>query len=178
MADLMRWTQISCGPRYADARLDAPFYLTGSELSNASHMLKDSGVPLLMYAQLLSFHEAGFLMSASVGAADAGEVAAAEAMGLLTEHAYSLLRAIDVHVPTTGRAARLVQLRNPWGKLEWRGDWSDSSNLWTPELRALLHDSHGSDGDDGVFWMSFEVSACTHTPNGPVSANGADASKL
>ena len=48
---------------------------------------------------------------------------------------------------------RLVQLRNPWGKLEWRGDWSDNSALWTPALRTTLNEGHGA--DDGKFWMSF-----------------------
>ena len=49
---------------------------------------------------------------------------------------------------------RLLQLRNPWGKLEWRGDWSDQSPLWTPEYQAEV----GFDGvaNDGIFWMLFE----------------------
>lgn len=48
---------------------------------------------------------------------------------------------------------RLVRLRNPWGHYSWRGDWSDSSPLWTPELREQLI-PHGA--DEGVFWMSFQ----------------------
>ena len=66
--------------------------------------------------------------------------------------------------------ARLLQLRNPWGKLEWRGDWSDTSPKWTPQLRAALEGGaiggkggrggHGGSGcgadpDDGVFWMAW-----------------------
>ena len=52
--------------------------------------------PELLWARLLSFHDAGFLLAASVGGSDEGEAAAADAMGLLTEHAYSLLRVVNV----------------------------------------------------------------------------------
>ena len=37
--------------------------------------------------------------------------------------------------------------------LEWTGDWSDKSELWTPELRRQLA---AEDREDGVFWMSLE----------------------
>lgn len=131
----------------------------------------------LQWARLLSFYEAGFLCGASCGCGDGGAaaVAAAEAMGLLSEHAYSILevRALS----TRGGHARLIKLRNPWGRLEWKGDWSDQSPLWTPELRRQLAgpvagaygqrdlsatsiataDEPGSaPSDDGVFWMSWE----------------------
>ena len=53
----------------------------------------------VLWSRLLSAHEAGYLCGASCGAAggggrDAAAIsAAAEAMGLLTEHAYSVLQA-------------------------------------------------------------------------------------
>jgi len=109
----------------------------------------------MLWARLLSFDDAGFLLSASVGGSSAGEAAAAEAMGLLTDHAYSLLRVVSVPNPRGGGVARLCKLRNPWGRLEWRGDWSDASPLWTAELRASL-DGGRTSGDDGTFWMSFD----------------------
>ena len=26
--------------------------------------------------------------------------------------------------------------RNPWGAMEWKGDWSDSSSKWTEEMQV------------------------------------------
>jgi hypothetical protein len=37
-----------------------------------------------------------------------------------------------------GSGVRLVQLRNPWGKFEWRGDWSDKSTKWTDALKHAV----------------------------------------
>lgn len=50
-----------------------------------------------------------------------------------------------------GEKSQLVCLRNPWGKNEWVGEWSDSDPKWNDfDLRKLLdHDL----GDDGVFYM-------------------------
>jgi hypothetical protein len=39
--------------------------------------------------------------------------------GLVGCHAYSVLRAVEI------KGQRLVLIRNPWGKFEWTGAWSD-----------------------------------------------------
>jgi hypothetical protein len=67
--------------------------------------------------------------------------------GVVLGHAYSILdvREVEKH--------RLLQMRNPWGKGEWTGRWSDHSAEWTPRYRKLL----GWEAkDDGKFWISFE----------------------
>uniref|UniRef100_A0A3B5A2E2 Calpain-1 catalytic subunit-like n=1 Tax=Stegastes partitus TaxID=144197 RepID=A0A3B5A2E2_9TELE len=54
-----------------------------------------------------------------------------------------------------GTFVNLVRLWNPWGRGEWKGDWSDRSPLWqtvSPEDRELCH----SVDDDGEFWMTLE----------------------
>ncbi|KAF8811467.1 cysteine proteinase [Phlegmacium glaucopus] len=48
-------------------------------------------------------------------------------------------------------AKRFVVVRNPWGKSEWTGRWSDGSKEWKPEWLKLGHTS----GDDGQFVMEY-----------------------
>ncbi len=47
--------------------------------------------------------------------------------------AYSVLRTEE---PLPG--LRLLNIRNPWGQLEWKGKYADSSKDWTPELKKKL----------------------------------------
>ena len=67
--------------------------------------------------------------------------------GLMGDHAYSVLRAVEV------KGKRFVVVRNPWGKSEWTGRWSDGSKEWTSEwLEAMPQLGHVF-GDDGQFVM-------------------------
>lgn len=66
---------------------------------------------------------------------------------MIVKHAYTVIAVKDVKV------AKLVQIRNPWGKTEWNGDWGDKSNLWTPTLKE---ECNFVDANDGTFWMSWD----------------------
>ena len=84
-----------------------------------------------LWRLMRSWDEAGFLMSGSVAGEDRWSEAGINPNetlpnGLIPGHAYTILLAKDV------QRHRLIQLRNPWGSLEWTGDWSDSSPQWTP----------------------------------------------
>ena len=61
--------------------------------------------------------------------------------GIIPNHAYGILRALEVKL-VGGKSAKLVQVRNPWGRgLEWDGAWSDADSSWTrvaPESQRLL----------------------------------------
>ena len=50
---------------------------------------------------------------------------------------------------------RLVRIRNPWGKREWKGDWSVSSEQWTRALRKRIGTDTAYAKGDGTFYMSF-----------------------
>ena len=47
---------------------------------------------------------------------------------------------------------RVIKLRNPWGKGEWKGKWSDNDKRWTQELREKMN--HKSK-NDGIFFIDF-----------------------
>ncbi|KAJ2912950.1 hypothetical protein MD484_g7458, partial [Candolleomyces efflorescens] len=69
--------------------------------------------------------------------------------GLMGDHAYSVLRAVEV------KGKRFVVVRNPWGKSEWTGRWSDGSKEWTSDwLEAMPQLGHVF-GDDGQFVMEY-----------------------
>ncbi|KAF8166078.1 hypothetical protein K438DRAFT_264337 [Mycena galopus ATCC 62051] len=70
--------------------------------------------------------------------------------GLIGRHAYSVLFAKEV------KGKRFVVVRNPWGKSEWTGPWSDGSKEWTAEWLAVLPELGHSFGDDGQFVMEYQ----------------------
>ena len=60
-----------------------------------------------------------------------------------------------LEMESTGRL-RLILIRNPWGKVEWKGTFSSHSSLWTSKLRKLLSstDQPGMESS-GTFWMTY-----------------------
>ncbi|KAG6864733.1 hypothetical protein C0991_007475 [Blastosporella zonata] len=70
--------------------------------------------------------------------------------GLFGGHAYSILRAVEHN------GKRFVVIRNPWGRSEWTGPWSDGSKEWTPEWLQALPELKHTFGNDGQFLMEYE----------------------
>jgi len=70
----------------------------------------------------------------------------------VTGHAFTLL-GVHSFLDDDYDWVRLVKLRNPWAHKEWSGDWSDSSDKWTDELREKLG---VKEEDDGIFFMPYE----------------------
>ncbi|CAK7237820.1 hypothetical protein SBRCBS47491_010160 [Sporothrix bragantina] len=85
-----------------------------------------------------------FLFGCSTGVWGKGR---GDRRGIVEQHAYSVMRAIEMD------GVRLVLLKNPWGRHEWRGAWSDGSKEWTADWIEKLNHRFG---DDGSFWISYE----------------------
>lgn len=74
----------------------------------------------------------------------------ATVQGLYGSHAYSVLRVKEC------RGKRFVVVRNPWGKSEWTGPWSDGSKEWNGDWIQVLQELDHILGDDGEFVMECE----------------------
>uniref|UniRef100_A0A7S2ECG6 Calpain catalytic domain-containing protein n=1 Tax=Ditylum brightwellii TaxID=49249 RepID=A0A7S2ECG6_9STRA len=153
---------------------------------------------------LKKYYKQKALMSASIAKSDYtkndgpnGEQLL-EREGLVAGHAYSLIQAVEVddslelslgevkvNTDIAGQIGlkksnkfHLIQLRNPWGTYEWKGDWSDKSDLWDkhPNIKKKLN---FVDVDDGAFWMTYEdfikvftrINVCDRTTSGDVALN-------
>jgi hypothetical protein len=77
-------------------------------------------------------------------------------LGIISGHAYTLAGCYDIGGTT------LLKLRNPWGKGEWKGDWGDNSNLWTPQLKNQVG---WTSEDDGTFYMTYQDFRKTSKPS-------------
>eukprot|EP00164_Ancoracysta_twista_P003737 GFYU01005010.1.p1 GENE.GFYU01005010.1~~GFYU01005010.1.p1 ORF type:complete len:789 (+),score=315.66 GFYU01005010.1:158-2524(+) len=113
--------------------------------------VKDKDV---FWKSVKEYHREKCLMGISFSSSGPAEAAAAH--GILRGHAYSVL---DLKEPKgykheDGTQLRLFKIRNPWGKREWTGDYSDNSDLMDDKLMKEI----GAQGDanDGTFWMAIQ----------------------
>ena len=104
-----------------------------------------------IFERVLKADENNWIMAASAGTTGAS-VDALEKLGLIGFHAYGLLKAVEIE-DRFGDKVQLFQLRNPWGDFEWKGDWADDSEDWTPESKKKVG---WTNEDDGTFFMCLE----------------------
>ena len=65
----------------------------------------------------------------------------------------------DTHGSNDAGVVRLLQVKNPWAKKRWKGNYSAQDKInWTPQLKqALNYDPDAaSQYDNGVFWIDFK----------------------
>ena len=74
-------------------------------------------------------------------------------MGLIDNHAYSLIHMREITLDDGVTKQRLCAVRNPWGQHEWKGKWCDNSKEWTEKCKAQVAEYNPC--NDGLFWMTW-----------------------
>ncbi|XP_066277383.1 calpain-B-like isoform X3 [Branchiostoma lanceolatum] len=113
-------------------------------------MLDPNNVPPKFYQILKKAHDRGSLMGVSGIKGGSAGLEAVQANGLVQQHAYSVTGFATVN------ETEIVRVRNPWGKIEWKGPWSDDSSQWEGVSEETKEELGVVKRDDGEFWMSFQ----------------------
>lgn len=99
---------------------------------------------------LLRLHKGDVLVTVATGELSDLD---ADRTGLVPSHAYAVLDVRKVN------GERLLQLKNPWSHLRWRGNYSELDvKHWTQDLKETLnYDPESASGfDNGVFWIDYD----------------------
>ncbi|XP_070699757.1 calpain-5-like [Pempheris klunzingeri] len=113
-----------------------------------------------LFEDLLKVYDRGGIISCSIKA-QPHEIEARMANGLVKGHAYSVTAVQRVRLGHgllayfQNETIPLIRMRNPWGKTEWKGAWSDSSEEWSKVGDTERGNLGITVEDDGEFWMSF-----------------------
>ncbi|KAK2528794.1 Capn6 [Columba guinea] len=99
----------------------------------------------------------------SIDLASSGSTSEAETkMGLVIGHAYSVTAIRKLRLGESlvfsfnAEKLFMIRLRNPWGKKEWNGAWSDNSEEWKKVSDSERKSLGLTLENDGEFWMTFE----------------------
>ncbi|KAM7043443.1 calpain-6 isoform 1-T5 [Acridotheres tristis] len=115
-----------------------------------------------LFEDLMKVHKRGGFISCSISESSGRPSEAETEMGLIVGHAYSVtaIRKLRLgeRLVFSFKAQKLfmIRLRNPWGKKEWHGAWSDSSEEWKKVSDSERKNLGLTVENDGEFWMTFE----------------------
>jgi calpain-15 len=120
-------------------------------------MMNEDGKKIDSFAYIVKFQQKKYDMCCSFN--DSTRCEHKIDNGLVAGHAYTILEAVE-YVPHGDNefkqrypgvtSMKLIKLRNPWGKHEWNGDWSDNDDNWTPMMKQKLDVQVA---DDGIFYI-------------------------
>ena len=121
------------------------YYPSNKEISKLQSPEKVS--KMSVFDRIMKYQRQGSVMGTAITPSrlqNGVTVSEVKNKGLIPDHCYLLLKA------RKHNNKQFFCLRNPWGKHEWNGDWSDNSPLWTKELKEGLGMEQA---EDGTFWM-------------------------
>lgn len=110
------------------------------------------------------------MISCSITADSSGEMETERPLGLLAGHAYSIVDAEKVRLGNAN--VKLFRLRNPWGRKEYSGPWSDRSTVWNEVSQEEKMRLKLKFNEEGEFWIPAnilveqfsDVELCSHDP--------------
>ncbi|XP_026881028.1 calpain-5-like [Electrophorus electricus] len=114
-----------------------------------------------LFSDLLTVFDQGGIISCAITASP-HERELRLPNGLVKGHAYSVTAVKRVRLGHgllaffKNDTIPLIRMRNPWGKHEWDGPWSDSSQEWEKVGIRERANMGITVEDDGEFWMSFD----------------------
>nr|XP_033802283.1 calpain-6 [Geotrypetes seraphini]XP_033802284.1 calpain-6 [Geotrypetes seraphini]XP_033802285.1 calpain-6 [Geotrypetes seraphini] len=115
-----------------------------------------------LFEDLHKVHSRGGLISCSIKPISSADTEAVTDLGLVQGHAYSVTAVRKVRLGQRALCSSkseklfMIQMRNPWGKREWSGAWSDGSEEWKRVSQSERKRMGLTVADDGEFWMTFE----------------------
>ncbi|XP_077778353.1 calpain-6 [Podarcis muralis] len=115
-----------------------------------------------LFEDLLKVQRRDGLISCYIMPLSSDEFEGQTEMGLVKGHAYSVTEILKMPLEEKclpwqkTKKLFMIRLRNPWGKSEWNGPWSDSSEEWKKVSQAERKKLRLTIENDGEFWMSFE----------------------
>lgn len=90
----------------------------------------------------------GYVLSGSVSNCGVNGDADYNSNGLVCGHAYSVLGASTV--TDNGNSVKLIEVRNPWSKDTWNGNYRDDA--MSADVKKQL--GHTASATDGIFYMT------------------------
>ncbi|KAH0630923.1 hypothetical protein JD844_004290 [Phrynosoma platyrhinos] len=115
-----------------------------------------------LFEDMMKVQRRGGLISCYIKPMSSHDFEGQTVMGLIKGHAYSvtevLMMSLGKKLMSCAKSKKLfmIRLRNPWGKKEWNGAWSDESDEWKNVSKAERKKLGLMVENDGEFWMTFE----------------------
>ncbi|XP_054618050.1 calpain-3-like isoform X3 [Dunckerocampus dactyliophorus] len=112
--------------------------------------------PKELYHIMRKALQRGSLMGCSIDVTSASEMESRTELGLVRGHAYSIIALEECDEAAKDSRIRLIRLRNPWGRVLWKGPWSPKSKEWSTISIADKDNLKKQTVETSEFWMSFD----------------------
>ncbi|KAM7395233.1 hypothetical protein PAMA_006817 [Pampus argenteus] len=112
-----------------------------------------SEAPKELYNIMRKALQRGSLMGCSIDVTSSSEMESRTEFGLVRGHAYSI---IGLEETEKDKRIRLIRLRNPWGRVLWKGPWCPNSKEWSTISIADKDNLKKQTVETSEFWMSFD----------------------